>query len=97
RHFWRALGGEGELSDELVARLDAYDWPGNVRELHNAVARLFALGDLALMPEPRGGSIAPGAAGAPGAGDAGAGAADSIDRVLALDLPLARARQQVLT
>ncbi len=45
RHFWRAFGGEGSLSDDFVQRLEAYEWPGNVRELHNVVARRISLGE----------------------------------------------------
>lgn len=50
-HFWRAQGGEGDLPDDLVRRLDhAGDWPGNVRELLNLVARRLALGELRGRP-----------------------------------------------
>ena len=46
-HFWRTLGGEGELPVDLRARLDTpSNWPGNVRELQNLVARRLALGEL---------------------------------------------------
>ena len=45
-HFWKALGGAGEIPAEFLARLEGYGWPGNVRELHNAVARRVALGEL---------------------------------------------------
>lgn len=36
------------ISDEAVARLEAYDWPGNVRELENVVERaaILAKGDV---------------------------------------------------
>src|SRR5262249_25110391 len=34
RHFWRKLDvGDHPLTDEIVARFEAYPWPGNVREL----------------------------------------------------------------
>jgi DNA-binding NtrC family response regulator len=80
-HFWRQLGGTGQLPTELVQRLEDYDWPGNVRELHNAIARRIALGDLApptktSTPPPR--------------TDADA----SID--VPLDLPFSAARQNVI-
>jgi DNA-binding NtrC family response regulator len=87
RHFWRTLGGDGEIPEELVARLEGYEWPGNVRELHNTIARLFALGDLALLPNARPSSVTE---------EEPAEGEDAIERVLALDLPLARARQQVM-
>ncbi|MGH9713951.1 MAG: sigma-54-dependent transcriptional regulator [Candidatus Acidiferrales bacterium] len=32
------------ISEDVMARLMAYDWPGNVRELENAVERAVALG-----------------------------------------------------
>jgi DNA-binding NtrC family response regulator len=89
RHFWRALDTAGRPPpEELVPRLEAYRWPGNVRELRNAIARRIALGDLAALP----------ASGAPPAaavsGDAPGG--DLLQSVLAQDLPLARAREQVV-
>jgi DNA-binding NtrC family response regulator len=31
------------MSDELLARLEAYDWPGNVRELRNTIERATIL------------------------------------------------------
>jgi two-component system nitrogen regulation response regulator NtrX len=33
----------GELSDDAIARLQAYDWPGNVRELRNAMERTMIM------------------------------------------------------
>jgi transcriptional regulator with PAS, ATPase and Fis domain len=32
------------ISQDAMARLNAYDWPGNVRELENAIERAVALG-----------------------------------------------------
>jgi DNA-binding NtrC family response regulator len=81
RHFWWAMQGPGDPPEELVSRMQHYAWPGNVRELQNAVARRLALGDAA-VPD------APTEAGAPG---------DSVfERVLAMKLPLPRARDKVV-
>ena len=82
RHFWRLLGGEGTAPEELVQRFEGYAWPGNVRELYNVVARRIALGDLA---PPVGSPLQ-----TPSEDE------DIVRRVLALDLPLVRARQQVI-
>jgi transcriptional regulator with GAF, ATPase, and Fis domain len=81
RHFWKSLDGDGPLPEDLLSRFDGYAWPGNVRELHNVVSGRIALGDLA-----------PAGAPAPTAVED----ADVLGRVLGLDLPLARARQQVI-
>jgi transcriptional regulator with GAF, ATPase, and Fis domain len=105
RHFWRSLGGKGSAPEDFIKRLENYDWPGNVRELHNAVVRRISLGDVeppASIPEiqarPRDPaertSVPPGAE-AP-RGDAESVAADAIERVLALDLPFPRARDEVM-
>jgi transcriptional regulator with GAF, ATPase, and Fis domain len=87
RHFWRELGGrDTPLPPDLLHRFEAYDWPGNIRELRNAVARHLALGDLAAFDyTPRDEAEVSG-------GDPG----DLVARVLAQNLPLARARQQVV-
>jgi two-component system, NtrC family, response regulator HydG len=92
RHFWRSLGGEDRpLPEGALARFEDYDWPGNVRELHNAVARLLALGEVALGAA---GLEAP--ADEEGGGMGGAAPDDIIERILARDLPLPRARQEVV-
>src|SRR6185436_561448 len=66
---------------------EAYAWPGNVRELHNAVARRVALGDDAPISTSR----------PPGDGSAtSARGGDLIESVLALDLPLTRARERIV-
>jgi DNA-binding NtrC family response regulator len=93
RHFWRSLGGAGEIPAEAVARFEDYAWPGNVRELHNAVARLLALGDLSVAPSSPA-SKAPAASASPSA--ASSLPDDAIEHVLAQDLPLVRARQLVV-
>ncbi len=94
RHFWRKLDtADQPLSANVIARFEAYAWPGNVRELRNAVARRLALGDLAPEPgAPRHAQArtAPGAQSHAGSGD------DLLERVLSADLPLPRARQEVL-
>ena len=83
------------MPDDLVARFEAYAWPGNVRELRNAVARRLALGELEVprhVPAPA--SVPPGPPSAPPPPPAVG--ADVIQRVLGLDLPLPRAREQVI-
>jgi DNA-binding NtrC family response regulator len=81
QHFLRELGADPDSLDaELLARWEAYLWPGNVRELRNAVARHNALGEL-------------------GAREGGPGEAlslDTVERVLALNLPIHQARERVL-
>jgi DNA-binding NtrC family response regulator len=81
RHFWWALQGAGDPPDDLTARMRHYAWPGNVRELQNMVARALALGDAA-FPEAAPSAVA---------------VADEVfARVLALKLPLPRARDKVV-
>jgi DNA-binding NtrC family response regulator len=92
RHFCVELkGGDGVLTPDLLKRWEDYPWPGNVRELRNAVARRIALGDLADV-----GSMAPEGTAAQGLGAPDEATGDAIDRVVALDLPLAVARQRIL-
>jgi two-component system response regulator GlrR len=43
-HFWRASGGVGTVSADLVRELTTRPWRGNVRELRNFVERARALG-----------------------------------------------------
>ena len=91
RHFWRALGGRDRpFPEEFLARMASYAWPGNVRELRNMVARLLALGELAHFGDEVAGSDAAAGAAPTAGGD------DIVARVLALDLPLTRARQEVM-
>ena len=99
RHFWRKLDTTGQpLPDDLVARFEAYAWPGNVRELRNVVARRIALGDLAPPPgapmSSRASAPPSGSNPAPSAG--GVGVDDPVARILAMDLPLPRARQDLV-
>ena len=84
QHFWTELGGVGSVPRELMSHYEQYGWPGNVRELHNVVARRLALGEM----ESTGAATSRAAS--------GEGAGDFIARVIALDVPLPRARQQVV-
>jgi transcriptional regulator with GAF, ATPase, and Fis domain len=82
-HFWRQMAA-GSPPASFVRRLELHAWPGNVRELRNAVARQVLLGDaLETQPAATGGAFA-------------AARTDAIDQVLALDLPLSRARAEVV-
>jgi two-component system response regulator HydG len=88
QHFWARLADRGvPFPADLGLRLDTYEWPGNVRELFNAVARRVALGDLASLETTRAAPTEAAPAGARG---------DVVDAVLALDLPLVRARERVV-
>jgi transcriptional regulator with GAF, ATPase, and Fis domain len=89
RHFWRKMDGTGDIPEDLVSRFAGDPWPGNVRELRNAVARRVALGDLAdSFAAARPSSSSP--------GDPASGGDGFLAQVLALDLPLPRARQRVV-
>jgi DNA-binding NtrC family response regulator len=93
RHFWTDLGGAPPAPPpEVLARFETYAWPGNVRELRNEIARQIALGDLADAGPFEPGS---GAGEAPPA-EASAAGAHWADAILALDIPLPRARQLVV-
>jgi two-component system response regulator HydG len=82
RHFWRAIAGDDRpMPPGLVERLEDYSWPGNVRELQNAIARHVAVGELPLRE---------------GSGAAAETSNDLIERVLAMGLPLPRARAEVV-
>jgi DNA-binding NtrC family response regulator len=96
RHFWKRLADPGTpIPDGLLERLESYAWPGNVRELQNAIARRVALGELADDEVPAGSSPAASALPltVPAAGGPGE---DTVERVLALGLPLPRARQRLV-
>jgi DNA-binding NtrC family response regulator len=86
RHFWRQLGEETPLPEDLVLRLEQQEWPGNVRELRNAVARHRALGDL-LQTAPSAGEDP---------ADGHPVSTDFLERILALNLPIIQARQQMI-
>ena len=82
QHFAGELGGEGaSLPPTLLWRFIDYGWPGNVRELRNAVARYLAIGEL--DAGSRGSETSP-------------AAGSLLERILALELPLAEARQRLL-
>lgn len=91
RHFWKQLGGAGELSDEELAHFDGRTWPGNVRELLNAIAERLAVGPESARLE----SVRPGDPGRSVA-ERSATHADAVTRILAMDLPYVRARQEML-
>jgi two-component system response regulator HydG len=100
-HFWKQLA-PGPLPVAFLRQLESYGWPGNVRELRNAVARHVALGDAldsSAFHMPDAPPVAPDAA--PRARDVGCelgrgDGSDPIDRVLARDLPLTRARAELV-
>lgn len=85
-HFWDQIAGaDRPMPGGLVERLQDYAWPGNVRELQNAIERHVAIGELpAADPSPL------------EEGPSGGVFTDAIDSVLALDLPLPRARAQIV-
>jgi transcriptional regulator with GAF, ATPase, and Fis domain len=92
-HFFRTFGGfggvggaggDGALPAEFVAGLVGRGWPGNVRELRNYIERSVSLGTIAPRP------AAPVAASPAAAGPV---PADSIERFVALHLPLKEARR----
>ena len=81
RHFWSVIAGDARpMPAGLLDRLEDYGWPGNIRELQNAIARHVAVGDLPSLD-----ALAP-----------AEGAGDPIARVLAKDLPLPRARAELV-
>ncbi len=81
RHFWRQIAGPVRpLPAGLIERLELRAWPGNIRELQNAIARHVAVGDL---PDE---SVAP----------SKSASTDPIERILSMDLPLPRARAEVV-
>jgi DNA-binding NtrC family response regulator len=97
--FWGRLADPGDpLPHEFMAQLEGYQWPGNVRELQNSVARRVALGELA----DAGGAVGPASMSLMASADAGAAPAahvavdDVLERVLALNLPLPRARRKLV-
>ena len=97
KHFIAELGGGGRpLPFEVLQRFEDYAWPGNVRELHNAVARWLALGELAPAEGARTSSPSGPSATPTLPSLAGATSGDAIERVLERDLPLPRARQEVV-
>jgi transcriptional regulator with GAF, ATPase, and Fis domain len=91
RRICAQMGGDSDaIPDELLRRWEDYAWPGNVRELRNRVANWLALGELAAE------ATMPVSAPTPGSTAAPASSTTFVDEVLALDLPLSRARQRVI-
>jgi DNA-binding NtrC family response regulator len=88
-------GVETAFTPELMARWDAYPWPGNVRELRNAVARRLALGELADVQTDAGPPSSPSAKSGR-TPEAERAVGDAVDRILALNLAIADARQLVV-
>ena len=96
RHFWSEIGGGPHaLPDEVVRKWEDDPWPGNVRELRNAVTRRLALGDL-LEPNEDDEPLLSTLGSTRGAIHTVSPAGDPIAAVLALDLPLADARQRIV-
>ena len=90
-YLWKQLGGkDGAIPADAIRRFEDYPWPGNVRELHNAVARLLALGEVAIGDV----SSLERSLGEPDVTQAASG--DVIERILEADLPLSRARDCVI-
>ncbi len=84
RQFCAELGFAANALPSLpLGRWEDEEWPGNVRQLRNAVARQLALGELAESDSTDDGAV-------PCEGDG------VIEHVLALDLPIARARKKVV-
>ncbi len=81
RVFWTAIAGElRPMPPGLIERLEDYAWPGNVRELQNAIARHVAVGELPSQ----------------GAGAGVEPEGDVVERILSKDLPLPRARAELV-
>jgi DNA-binding NtrC family response regulator len=86
-HFWKLYGGAGTPPKALLLKLQRAPWSGNVRELQNTVARALSVGtddaeELAPRIHPR-----------PRLGSHD----DVIAKALAMDLPLPRARDVVVS
>jgi DNA-binding NtrC family response regulator len=80
RHFWKELGGPGELPSGLLERLRGHAWPGNVRELESVVARHAVAGEIAAVSQL-----------ASTEHDGG-----FIDRLLDRSLPISQARELLI-
>ena len=98
RHFLAEFGGDPQaLPRELLRSWEDYPWPGNVRELRNAVARRLALGDLSDLARGAETLPPPSSAATTSAVHTVGKHGDAIAALLALDLPLADARQRILS
>jgi DNA-binding NtrC family response regulator len=81
-HYWKLYGGEGEPPKVLLLKLQRHPFPGNVRELQNTVARAVSLGsDNMVELTVRAPAAQP---------------IDVVEAALAANLPLPRARQEVV-
>jgi two-component system, NtrC family, response regulator HydG len=81
RHFWHQIAGPARpLPPGLIERLEDRPWPGNIRELQNAIARHVAVGDLPEATVAR----------------SSGSSSDAIERVLSMELPLPRARAELV-
>jgi two-component system, NtrC family, response regulator HydG len=80
RHFWKELGGQGEIPPGLLERLRAHAWPGNVRELESVVARHAVAGEIA----------------APAHMESTEHDGGFIDRLLDRSLPITQARELLI-
>lgn len=78
--FWKRGAGGRPPPPDLLSRYEHYRWPGNVRELEHAVARRVALGPF--EPTRRQGTVEE--------------SPDLVERVLARNLPLAAARDEIV-
>ncbi|MBK6693397.1 MAG: sigma-54-dependent Fis family transcriptional regulator [Myxococcales bacterium] len=88
--FCTELGGDmSKVPAPLLAAWEEERWPGNVRELRNVVARQLALGELATL------SFHDETAG-PGEKAPAVQQAEWLELILARNLPLIEAREQVL-
>ncbi len=86
RHFWSRMGGAGEPSSEVLAQLEDGAWPGNVRALAHAVAERLAIG----AGSPRLEAVLA------NKGPRGGDDDDVVARVIGMNLPFIRARQEML-
>jgi DNA-binding NtrC family response regulator len=95
RHMWRELNTDSaRIACSLPAWFEAYEWPGNVRELRNSVARILALGEWS-DPSPEALASGESESRKVGTAEATVSGAGWADEILALDLPMQRARQRL--
>jgi transcriptional regulator with GAF, ATPase, and Fis domain len=87
-HFFRALGGQGDLPASFLGSLGQRSFPGNVRELKNHVERAMMLGMITPPPSAR---SARASAPPPRRGLEGL---EALEALAPLHLPLKEAREQ---
>jgi DNA-binding NtrC family response regulator len=85
KHFWKTLGGFGDVPPSLLARYESHRWPGNVRELQNAIAQRLATGPDSSGDESAAPALRPSTT-----------PHEDVSTVLALDLPLPHAKQRMI-